>query len=54
VKKPAVVAATAALITSQPFQTQLSTTTTNGIMIDGNNPTTWTNIPSQPVMFLPP
>lgn len=51
-KKTAVVAATAALITSQAMQNQINTT--NGTNIDGNNPPTWTNIPSQPMMFLPP
>jgi len=54
VKKTAVVAATAALITSQALQNQLNTTSTNGTIIDGNNPTAWMNTPSQPVMFLPP
>jgi hypothetical protein len=34
---------TAALITAQA----------NGPIIDGNNPSTWTTTPSQPVMFLP-
>ncbi|CAF1010041.1 unnamed protein product [Adineta steineri] len=53
VKKTAVVAATAALITSQALQNQLSTSsTTNGTLMDANNIPTWTNT-SQPVMFLP-
>jgi hypothetical protein len=54
VKKTAVVAATAALITAQALQNQLNTTTTNGTIIDVNNPPTWTNTPSQPVVYLPP
>ncbi len=56
VKKTAVVAATAAFITAQALQNQLSTTSSsslspNGTFIDGNNTSTWTN--SQPVMLLP-
>ncbi len=47
-KKTAVVAATAALITAQALQTQLSTTMSpNGQLIDGNNTL------AQSVMFLP-
>ncbi|CAF0823593.1 unnamed protein product [Adineta ricciae] len=55
VKKTAVVAATAALITSQALQNQLSTSSpTNGPpLLDGNNLSAWSNSPSQPVMFLP-
>ncbi|CAF1079023.1 unnamed protein product [Adineta steineri] len=52
VKKTAVVAATAALITAQALQNQMNTTPTNGTIINGNNTTT--NTPSQSVMFLPP
>ncbi|CAF1078974.1 unnamed protein product [Adineta steineri] len=52
VKKTAVVAATAALITAQALQNQMNTTPTNGTITNGNNTTT--NTPSQPVMFLPP
>ena len=51
VKKTAVVAATAALITAQALQNQFSS---NGTINDGNNPPTWTNTSAQPVMFLPP
>ncbi len=48
VKKTAVVAATAALITAQALQNQFSTTLSpNGSLIDGNNTS------GQPVMFLP-
>lgn len=54
VKKTAVAAATAALITAQALQNQLNSASINETMIDNNNATTWTNIPSQPVMFLPP
>lgn len=54
VKKTAVAAATAALIASQALQNQFSTSSsTNGTILDGNNTPTWTNTPSQPVMFLP-
>jgi hypothetical protein len=54
VKKTAVVAATAALITAQALQNQMHNPSTNGTIIDGNNPSTWTTTPSQPVMLLPP
>ncbi|CAF3563376.1 unnamed protein product [Rotaria sp. Silwood1] len=54
VKKTAVAAATAALITAQALQNQFNTASINETMIDGNNTATWSNIPSQPVMFLPP
>lgn len=54
VKKTAVAAATAALITAQALQNQLNTNTT----LDGTNSLNWTQVsnnpPSQPVMFLPP
>lgn len=57
VKKTAVVAATAALITAQALHTQLShpvaAAGTNGILMDNNVASTWTNANSQPVMFLP-
>lgn len=54
IKKTAVAAATAALITSQALQNQLNTQSTpNGTFIDGNNTQTWTNNLSQPVTFLP-
>jgi hypothetical protein len=52
VKKTAVVAATAALITAQALQNQLSTSTNpSETLIDSHNASTWTN--HQPVMFLP-
>ncbi|CAF2702820.1 unnamed protein product [Rotaria sp. Silwood2] len=54
VKKTAVAAATAALITAQALQNQINTGSINETIIDVNNTTTWSNIPSQPVMFLPP
>ncbi len=48
VKKTAIAAATAALITTQALQNQLSTSSSpNGLLIDGNNTS------AQPVMFLP-
>ena len=50
VKKTAVVAATAALITAQAIQNQLSTSSSP---IDGNNTSTWTNPSAQQMMFLP-
>ncbi|CAF1022694.1 unnamed protein product [Rotaria sp. Silwood1] len=54
VKKTAVAAATAALITAQALQNQLSTpSTSNGTLMDGNNACTWTNTLVQPVTFLP-
>ncbi|CAF1206319.1 unnamed protein product [Rotaria sordida] len=54
VKKTAVAAATAALITAQALQNQLSIPSTpNGTLMDGNNTCTWTNPLSQPVTFLP-
>ncbi|UJR27832.1 hypothetical protein I4U23_009099 [Adineta vaga] len=54
VKKTAVVAATAALITSQALQNQMNTSSpTNGPLFDANNLPTWTNPSPQPVMFLP-
>lgn len=55
VKKTAVVAATAALITAQALQNQINATTPspNGTLIDANNASTWTNQLVQPVMFLP-
>ncbi|CAF2849163.1 unnamed protein product [Rotaria sp. Silwood2] len=54
VKKTAVAAATAALITAQTLQNQLSTPITpNGTLMDGNNICAWTNPLSQPVTFLP-
>jgi hypothetical protein len=40
VRKTAVVAATAALITVQALQNQLNTTSTNETIIDGNGNTT--------------
>jgi serine/threonine protein kinase len=46
VKKTAVVAATAALITAQTLQNQLNTVSTNGTIIDGHTTTPWTNTPS--------
>lgn len=53
-KKTAVVAATAALITSQALQNQWSTSSTpNGTLMDGNGAPIWTNPLSQPVTFLP-
>ena len=52
VKKTAVVAATAALITAQALQTQMSaSSSTNRTLVDRNNTPTWAN--TQPVMFLP-
>lgn len=54
VKKTAVVAATAALITAQALQNQFSNSSSNGTINDGNNPSTWTNTSAQPLMFLPP
>jgi hypothetical protein len=54
VKKPGVFAGTAALITAQTLQNQLSTSSTsNETLIDGNNTSTWTNLQPQPVIFLP-
>ena len=53
-KKTAVVAATAALITAQALQNQLNTsTTTSGTLIDGNNTSTWTSPTSQSATLLP-
>ncbi|UJR21827.1 hypothetical protein I4U23_024901 [Adineta vaga] len=60
VKKTAVVAATAALITAQALQNQFNpspSSTVNGTIIDGNNSTittTWMNPPTQSAMLLPP
>ena len=54
VKKTAVVAATAALITAQALQNQLNTTSANETKIDGNNTTIGTPTTSQSVVRLPP
>ena len=55
VKKTAVVAATAALITAQALQNQLSTASTDESRINVNNTTTWTNSSyPQSAMFMPP
>ena len=58
VQKTAVVAATAALITAQALQTQLThpvgtSSGTNGILMDNNVASTWPNATPHPVMFYP-
>ena len=52
VKKTAVVAATAALITAQALQNQLTNSSSpNGPLMDGTNASTWGNPSAQTVMF---
>ena len=52
VKKTAVAAATAALITAQALQNQFSASTNpTETLIDGHHASTWTN--THPVMFFP-
>lgn len=53
VQRTAVVAATAALVTSQALQNQMNAVgQTNGILLDPNSAPLWTNTKAQPLMFI--